>query len=584
MTPEDRILDHLTFLYGPERAETLMKRLNCILEQVSRPAAPQADERLTERDVILITYGDQVTERDKPPLQTLAEVLEEHVEGVITGVHILPFFPYSSDDGFSVTDYAAVDPDLGDWTDVERLGGSFRLMFDAVINHISARSRWFREFLQGSPEFADYFIVVEEGTDLSQVVRPRALPLLTRVQTALGERLVWTTFSADQVDLNYANPDVLLRITEVLLLYVERGAEIIRLDAIAYLWKRIGTPCIHLEETHRVVKLLRAVLDVVAPHVILITETNVPHQENVSYFGDGSDEAQMVYQFPLPPLVLHALHSGDGSRLSDWAAGLDVPSESATFFNFSASHDGVGVRPVEGILSQPEIQGLVDCTLAHGGYVSHKANPDGTQSVYELNISFFDALSAPDGPEPLDLQVRRFLVSQAIVLSLAGVPGIYVHSLFGSRSSRAGVKQTGRYRSINREKFRRGELERALADPSSLCHRVFYPYMHLIHTRTTHRAFHPAGAQRVLGGDETGSDALFVLVRIAPDGHEKVLCIHNVSNAEQPFSVNLPFVSLSCLDRVCDLVTGAVFPVDGVGNLSLRVAPYQVLWLGEEAV
>jgi glycosidase len=587
MTPESRILDHLAFLYGAERAPALLERLRAVLDGVRR-RNPQLfagkerqgpQERLTERDVILITYGDQVSEPGQPPLQTLAEVLEEHVEGVVTGVHILPFFPYSSDDGFSVIDHAAVDPDLGTWADVERLGRSFRLMFDAVVNHISAHSRWFQEFLRGNPDFADYFIVVEEGTDLSQVVRPRALPLLTRVQTAGGERLVWTTFSADQIDLNYANPDVLLEVIEILLLYVEKGADIIRLDAIAYLWKKVGTPCIHLEEAHRVVKLLRAVLDAVAPHVVLITETNVPHQENVSYFGDGSDEAQMVYQFPLPPLVLHALHSGDASRLSGWAAGLNTLSESATFFNFLASHDGIGVRPVEGILSPSEVQGLVERTLAHGGHVSYKAEPDGGQTVYELNISYFDALSDPRGSEALDLQVRRFLASQAIMLSLAGVPGIYVHSLFGSRSYYAGVEQTGRYRSINREKFQRGQLVQALADPSSLRHQVFYPYLHLVRTRAAHPAFHPNGPQRVL----SVHPALFVLLRSATDGSERLLCVHNVSDGARPLRIDLAALPFPHAGRVRDLVSGAGFPVDAAGSLTLQVAPYQVLWLTGDA-
>jgi sucrose phosphorylase len=588
MTPEDHIVDHLTVLYGAERAPALLERLRAILAQFRRRnpqlSATEGEytpcERLTEKDVILITYGDQVAEPGKPPLQTLAEVLEETIKGVITGVHILPFFPYSSDDGFSVIDYTAVDPDLGAWTDVARLGRNFRLMFDAVVNHISARSHWFQEFLKGNPEFADYFIVVEEGTDLSQVVRPRALPLLTRVQTPGGERLVWTTFSTDQIDLNYASPDVLLKVIEILLLYVEQGAEAIRLDAIAYLWKEPGASCIHLEETHRVVKLLRAVLDAVAPHVILITETNVPHEENVSYFGDGSDEAQMVYQFPLPPLVLHALYSGDASHLSDWAAKLNTPSDSATFFNFLASHDGIGVRPVEGILSASEVQSLVDRTLAHGGCVSYKANPDGTQSVYELNISYFDALSNPRGSEPLDLQVDRFLASQAIMLSLAGVPGIYVHSLFGSRSHHAGVKQTGRYRSINREKLRRDQLERALADRSSLRHKVFYAYLDLIRTRAAHRAFHPNGPQQIL----SVHPALFVLFRTAPDGTAPLLCIHNVSGGEQSFSVNLSSISFPRSEQVRDLITGMVFPVSASGDLNLQVAPYQVLWLKGETV
>jgi len=593
---EQHLLDHLTFLYGAEQAPTLLEQLRAILAQFRKrpprlPAAekcPPPRERLTERDAILITYGDQVTEPGKPPLQTLTEVLEKYAKSVVTGVHVLPFFPYSSDDGFSIIDYAVVNPNFGDWADIERMGCNFRLMFDAVINHISAHSDWFQEFLKGNPELADHFIVVEEGTDLSQVVRPRALPLLTRVQTgAHGDRLVWTTFSADQIDLNYANPDVLLKVIEILLLYVEKGAEIIRLDAIAYLWKKIGTSCIHLEEAHRVVKLVRTVFDAVAPHVMLITETNVPHQENISYFGDGTDEAQMVYQFPLAPLVLNAFHAGSAWHLSEWAATLETPSDTTTFFNFLASHDGVGVTPALGILSDDEMQGLVEKAKAHRGYVSYRANPDGTQSVYELNISYFDALSDPRAcperrfangrraAEPLELQTRRFLASQAIMLALAGVPGIYVHSLFGSRSYHAGVKQTGHYRSINREKFRRGDLERELADPASLRHRVFYPYLHLIRTRTAHRAFHPNGPQQVL----RVHPALFVLLRTAPDGSASLLCIHNVSNAEQPFQANLDSLPFPRSGQVRDLITGTTFPVDASGNLTLRLAPYQVLWL-----
>jgi glycosidase len=583
MTPESHILDHLTFLYGAERAPALLERLRAILARF-RQRNPQLCaagerfapyERLTERDAILITYGDQVTEPGKPPLQTLAELLKKYVKGIVNGIHILPFFPYSSDDGFSVIDYTVVNPDFGTWADIERLGRNFRLMFDAVINHISAHSGWFQEFLKGNPEFADYFIVVEEGTDLSQVVRPRALPLLTSVQTVHGEQLVWTTFSADQIDLNYANPEVLLRIIEILLFYVERGAEIIRLDAIAYLWKKIGTPCIHLEETHRVVNLFRAVFDAVAPHVMLITETNVPHEENISYFGDGTDEAQMVYQFPLAPLVLNAFHSGSARHLSEWAATLEAPSDTTTFFNFLASHDGVGVTPALGILSGKEIQELVEKTKALGGYVSYRANSDGTQSVYELNISYFDALSDPRAAEPLDLQTRRFLASQAIMLALVGVPGIYVHSLFGSRSYHAGVEQTGHYRSINRETFHRSDLERELANPASLRNRVFYPYLHLIRTRTAHRAFHPNGPQQVL----SVHPALFVLLRTAPDGSTSLLCIHNVSNAEQPFQVDLDSLLFPCPGKVRDLITGATFPVDASGNLTLDLAPYQVLWL-----
>ncbi|MBN1247078.1 MAG: alpha-glucosidase C-terminal domain-containing protein, partial [Anaerolineae bacterium] len=503
----------------------------------------------------------------------LAEVLETYAKGAITGVHILPFFPYSSDDGFSVIDYAEVNPDLGDWSDIARLGRSFRLMFDAVINHISRQSAWFQAFVAGDTAFANAFIVVEPGTDLSEVVRPRALPLLTAVQTPSGEKHVWTTFSTDQIDLNFADPDVLLRIVELLLLYVSQGAEIIRLDAIAYLWKTIGTTCIHLAETHRVVKLFRAVLDAVAPGVMLITETNVPHEENIFYFGDGTDEAQMVYQFPLPPLVLHTLGTGDASALTAWASGLSLPSNQTTFYNFLASHDGVGVRPVEGILTPSQVQAMVDQTLAHGGHVSYKTNADGSESVYELNISYFDALNDPRGGAPVSLQVARFMASQSIMLTLQGVPAIYAHSYFGSRNYPEGVAATGRYRSINREKLRRSVLEAALEDPDSLRSRVYGTYRHYLEVRQACAAFHPNGPQQIL---DFGS-AFFAIVRTAPDNSERVLCVHNITGAARRVVVG-PDVARSSQGVWLDLLTGRRFPLND-GRLVLVLAPYQVLWL-----
>jgi glycosidase len=580
---KERMREYLVALYGAEVGDRAARRLERTLEAFLQRAAagPSPDrpptERLCEGDAILITYGDQITEPGVAPLQSLGEFLAENLSGVLSGVHILPFFPYSSDDGFSVIDYARVDPDLGTWNDVERIGQSFRLMFDAVINHISAHSDWFQRFLQGDAAYAGHFIVVEPGTDLSLVTRPRALPLLTPVDTSGGEKLVWTTFSTDQIDLNFANSDVLLTIIDVLLLYVEKGADIIRLDAIAYLWKEIGTPCIHLPQTHQVVQLMRAVLDAVAPHVLLITETNVPHEENVSYFGDGTNEAQLVYQFPLAPLVLNAFHSGDARHLHRWAASLAPPSPTTTFFNFTASHDGIGVRPAEGILDVGAFQQLVDNAGAHGGFVSFKTNPDGSQSPYELNISFFDALSDPSQVEEegVQMQIDRFLASQAIMLSLAGVPGIYVHSLLGSRSFRAGVEETGRYRSINREKFQRHALEAELKDPDSLRHRVFHRYAHLLRVRTSQRAFHPNGPQHVL----VTEPPLFALLRTSPDGLERVLCIHNVSAAQQKLRIDLAQLHLPHGNAVDDLVDGGQYEVGAGDDLALSIAPYQVLWL-----
>ncbi len=577
MILEKQIQDHLSFIYGVEAAAPIFEQLKGRLAEFRRnhPELDQAinpSQRVTEADSVLITYGDQIQEPNLPTLRSLAQLLAAELTGIISSVHILPFYPYSSDDGFSVIDYTTINAGWGSWADVALLREKFRLMVDAVINHVSAQSAWFQGFLQGDPKYADYFVVVDPATDLSGVTRPRTSPLLTPFETAGGTKHVWTTFSADQIDLNYENPQVLLEIIDVLLHYVSQGAEFIRLDAIAYMWKEIGTSCIHLPRTHRIIQLFRTVLDAVAPNVILITETNVPHAENISYFGDGRNEAQMVYQFSLPPLILHTFHTADATIMQQWAIGLEKLPETATFFNFIASHDGIGVRPAEGLLTAAQIQALADKTLAHGGHVSYKSNPDGSQSAYELNITLFDALSDPNGDEAVDLQIDRFMASQAIMLAMVGLPGIYVHSLFGSSNDYIGFEETGRARSINRQKWLRGEVEAVLANPNARSYKVFRRYVNLLKARAAHRAFHPNGDQHVL----TGQPALFSLLRTSPDGHERVLCIHNISAQPQRFQANLSKLSLPA--KVRDVLSDDVFET-GDQTLELMLKPYQVKWL-----
>jgi glucosylglycerate phosphorylase len=591
MTPEDRIQEHLNALYGEVEGWVAWRKLHAIMHAFStrNPHLVDRDDHpedgLSERDILLITYGDQFLEQGRASLQSLGRFLQDHLSDVINGVHILPFYPYSSDDGFSVIDYRQVDPNLGDWDDIQSLAGDYCLMFDAVVNHISRHSDWFKAFQQGIDPFKDYFISVDPGVDLSQVVRPRALPLLTPVETVEGVRHVWTTFSEDQIDLNFANPQVLLEMVDLLLFYVEQGAEFIRLDAIAYLWKEIGTSCIHLPQTHRVVKLFRAVLDGLTPPVNLITETNVPHEENVSYFGeplheqrDGrvfirGDEAQLVYQFPLAPLVLHTFQTGNAGKLSHWASTLDVPFPSVTYFNFLASHDGIGVRPAEGILSSGEVEALVSRTQDHAGRVSYRTQADGSQSAYELNITFYDALNDPADPDP-PMDNSCFLASQFIMLSLAGVPGIYVHSLFGSRNCHECVSRTGHARSINRKKFNLRDLERILSDPSSHSARVFAGYRHLLKQRIRQPAFNPHGSQVVLHIAEP----IFALLRTSPDLQQNILCLVNVSAESQSLTLDLAEHILTVDETWFDLVSGNEYPAPG-SRLTLEVMAYQYLWL-----
>jgi len=569
-----RLRGHLERLYPGGVAADAFARLVVLLGEhlAAHPARPPREEPFNQEDVVLITYGDQVTEPGRRPLATLTDFLVDHVGGIVNGVHVLPFYPSTSDDGFAVVDFEEVDPALGTWEDVERLGRHFRLMVDGVFNHVSASSPWFRGWLEGDPRYEGFFASPARGADLSSVTRPRSTPLLTQFPAAAGPRQAWTTFSADQVDLDYRNPDVLLRVTHALLSYLAHGADIIRLDAVAFLWKEVGTTCVHLDETHEVVRFWRTIVDTVSPGTLLITETNVPHRENVSYFGNGSDQAHLVYQFPLAPLVLSTFHLADARTLREWASGLSTPGEQTAFFNFLASHDGIGVRPAEGLLTPSEINQLADLARSHGGGMSMRAQPDGRLSPYELNTVFFDALTPADSSEPMSVQVDRFLSAHSILLALAGVPAIYIQSLLGSGNWVQGVQETGRLRSINRQKYERRALERELADVSSRRHQVCSRLLRRISLRTAEPAFHPRAAQRVLDTPP----ALFALERVARDGRSAVVCVHNVSGRPQTFSA--AGLALQGHKSV-DLVGGQVHEVGPDGAVEVDLPGYGVAWL-----
>jgi sucrose phosphorylase len=491
---------------------------------------------------------------------------------------VLPFFPYSSDRGFSVIDFREVDPNLGTWDDIERANSQFRLMFDGVVNHISAQSDWFQEFLNGNPEYQDFFLSYPSadsitGDDLRHVLRPRTSPLLSRVETIDGPRYVWTTFSPDQVDLNFRNPTVLLRVLQVLLFYVEKGADLIRIDAATYLWKELGTTCAHLPQTHGVIRFLRAAIDIAAPRVALLTETNVPHQDNISYFGDGANEAHMVYNFALPPLVLHTFLCGDCRPLAEWAAALRTPSATTTYFNFLDSHDGIGLLGARGILSGAQIDALVERVLAHGGLVSYRSNSDGGRSPYELNITWFDALNCPGAGEPDNRKVDRFIASRAIALVLQGVPGIYLPSVTGSQIAAMDASELSEARAINRRNFSERAMIEALMDPDSLAYRVASRFRQLAEHRVSIPALHPAARQKVL---PTEGEVIAVW-RQSRDGRSTLLSLVNVTAHET--RVDVPCVLLECeACRWRDRLTGLRFECSSE-RLAATLPPYGVLWL-----
>ena len=555
------IRDRIAQLYGVENSLILLDRLYYLIGRYGMDGmVGESEELWTQEDVVLITYADQVKSEGEPPLQTLERFCTENLQDLINTVHILPFCPWSSDDGFSVIDYRQVAKEYGTWEDVKKLGESFNLMFDLVLNHCSSQSRWFRDFQIGIQPARHYFHERNPGEDLSAVVRPRTTPLLTSVHTREGETFVWTTFSADQVDLNWANPDVLFEFLDILLDYISKGCRIIRLDAIAFLWKKKGTDCLHLEETHEVVKLLRDFLEIVAPDVILLTETNVPHEENISYFGDGEDEAHMVYQFSLPPLLLHGLLEGTSQHLREWAESLPELPEKCTFLNFTASHDGIGVRPLQDILSNKQILALAKKMKQRGGKVSSRTLPGGSESPYELNITYLSALDDPKNPE---LGMQRFLCSQALALSLQGIPALYFQSLIGAENDLAGLKETGRSRTINRKKWQEFELGKILAHHQTRHSQIFAQIQHLLRIRIAEPAFHPSASQQVLDYGDT----LFAILRESPDSESTILCLYNFLDDTQ----SVPPLKSSAID----LLTNLEYPEDA----PIQLEPYQALWL-----
>ena len=563
------IVNKLGFLYGKDRAQNIYKKINELIDRYQKISAnktPKADF-LNEKDIVLITYGDNIQATNKTPLQSLFKFVDEYLNRATNIIHILPFYPYSSDDGFSVIDYKKVNPALGDWKDIEDVNQKFNLMFDLIVNHISSESIWFKEYLKGNPKYDDYFISVDKDTDISSVTRARAHPLLTKFKRKGEEIFLWTTFSPDQIDLNYANEKVLMEVIDVIFFYASKKARIIRLDAIGHIWKKLGTSCINLKETHYIIQLIRTILNEVYPDVLLITETNVPHKENISYFGNGNNEAQLIYQFALPLLVLHTFYTGDASRLLEWASNIKDISNKTTFFNVLATHDGQGVVPVTNILTDKEIIDIANDVKEKGGYVSYKIVKDGTEKPYEMNITYYSAIANSKNSD--ELNIKKFIASQAIILSLLGIPGIYIHSLFGTENYLEGVEKTGQKRTINRKKLQYDKLKEDLANSDSREHKIFTELTKLIHRRKSEKAFHPNGKQEVLFLKK----GIFSLLRISPDGKEKIIALHNVTDNIQESCLIKNQYNLNKKEYF-DIISKKIIDIE-----KILLEPYQIMWL-----
>ncbi|MEM8732925.1 MAG: sugar phosphorylase [Planctomycetota bacterium] len=561
-----QLLQHLPLLYPEYEIEPLAGEITAAIGTPEVFEEKGQLESLNEVDCLLISYGDSIVGGNRSPLTNLKWFLDEPCRQQIPCVHILPFYPYSSDDGFSVIDYLQVREDLGDWQDVEAIAEDYTLMVDLVINHISSESRWFQEYLEGKRD--GYFIEAHKDDDLSQVVRPRVTPLLRPTETSEGMKQVWCTFSHDQIDVNFGNPEVLIEYLKIIAFYLRRGGRILRLDAIGYLWKRTGTTCIHLPETHEVIRLIRNVCEYLAPGTQLITETNVPNQENLTYFGNRN-EAHAIYNFSLPPLLVHALLTGETKHLKQWMMSMPPAPDGCFYLNFTASHDGIGMRPAEGLLSNQEQLQMIETIRGFGGLLSTRQAPDGSERVYEINISLFDALQGTTAGKD-QLGVERFLCSQTVMMGVEGIPAFYVHSLLATPNDLQSVSETGRNRSINRHRWDLQQLESKLEDPGSNQSIVLNEILRRIGIRSRQPAFHPNATQFTLQLGET----FFAFWRQSRDREQSIFAVHNLSS--QPQMLRPSELNLISIDTWFDLISGETL---ANGNEEIEVQPYQCMWI-----
>ena len=555
--------------------ERLKKIVDDLIGAIGASAAPvqtgpaHPADLWSQRDIALITYGDSIVDGGSKPLKVLRDFCEKWLANCVTWVHILPFFPWTSDDGFSVLDYSSVNQALGDWNDINDIATDYRLMADLVLNHCSSRSAWFDNFKQGIDPGRGYFFTKGASFDVSRVVRPRTSDLTIPVVTWEGEQQVWCTFSHDQVDFDFSNPDVLLEFTRIIRLYLDRGVRIFRLDAVAFTWKRSGTTCINLPEAHDLVRLLRSLIEWVQPDAIIITETNVPNIENLAYFGQR-DEAHCIYNFALPPLLIHTLVEADSSRITRWLMSMPPAILGTTYFNFLASHDGIGLRPVEGLLSEGELDSMIDRLQENGALLSWREHADGTRTVYEVNVSLFDAFKHIG--EAVDLTLERMILAHAILLGLEGVPAIYLHSFLATNNDLSRVENTGHNRAINRHQWALDELTGLLNDAKSQHARCLQAIKQLIDTRQGQPAFHPNATQFTLNCGRS----IFGFWRQSPDRAQSIFCLYNVT----PTSTTIAAASLNLVgsDSWRDLISGEIVDLFSE-NPTIELAPYQAVWL-----
>jgi len=565
---QKKISSILRTIYKPSLNERDIDHLkDQIIQIIKKFNQNNSKKKLTisEKTSLVICYGDNINSNQKSSIQVFQNFFKKNLNKYFNAIHFLPFYPSSSDSGFAVKDHYKIEKRIGSWSDIKKISKSSHVMADIVINHSSARGLWFKNFLKKKRPGKDYFLTVNSKFNTSKVVRPRDHKLLKKIDIFGKSDFLWRTFSADQIDLDFKNPSVLLRFIKIMVHLVSNGVTIFRLDAIAYLWKKNGTNCINLKQTHEIVKLLRLISNLLNVETIIITETNLPEKENLSYFGKN-DEANWIYNFSLPPLLIHAFLFENSSYLNKWSKKLPNAKFQNSYLNFIASHDGIGMRPTEGILNERSLNNFLKRLKKNGSKFSYRKVQNKSRKVYEANITVFDALKKSNTDPNGKFFLERYISAHAIMISFEGIPAIYFNSLFGKSNDEAKYVITGNNRDVNRYKWNHRNITKKLSDKKSK-QSIFYQNLgKLLEIKRKQKAFHP-NAKRL--NINLGSK-IFCYERISLDKKQTIICITNLSTKLQYIKINKNLI------KYRDLLGRKIF---FTLDKKIKLDPCQTIWL-----
>ncbi len=568
----DKLLKTIYSNHTTEEINFISNQLLQILDDFSEKSAYEEirdKERWNESHSVLITYADSIYKNGEATLITLRKLLSKHFGSLSKVVHILPFLKSTSDGGFAVSSYDSLEEKFGCWDDLRSISENHDLMADLVLNHVSSSHPWVQQFIKSQEPGISNVFSPRQNLDWSNVVRPRSSSLFSQINTEDGPKQVWTTFGPDQIDLNWHNPKMTLEFLNLIINYLSNGIKWLRLDAVGFIWKESGTTCLHLPKAHSIVRLLRVLLNNLLDDGVLITETNVPQKENLSYLITG-DEAHMAYNFPLPPLLLEAIITSRADILNSWIFDWPILPEDTTLFNFTASHDGVGLRALEGLMNEQRIKDLLINCEKRGGLVSHRRLSNGDDKPYELNISWWSAME-DSSRDAKRFQYERFILSQLLVMALKGVPAFYLPALLASENDIKSFSMTGQRRDLNREKFKSENLSAVLNNPESNANKNLKYLRNAMDVRSELKQFHPCSQMKCLS---KGRSDIVVIKR--GKGPESVFAIHNMTENKINYQLNdndLPKI-IDNNFNTHDFLTSTKY---NCKNISLD--PFQVIWL-----